>query len=53
MDERNRITGKESPKLEISNQADRPRKWLSHSGHSVEGRQEYRPHFRVPSGPSR
>ena len=52
MDERNRITGKESAKVEI-NKSDRPRKWLSHSGHSVEGRQEYRPHFRVPFGPSR
>lgn len=52
MDERSRITIKEAPKNEITHEH-RQRKWLGHSGHSVEGRQEYRPHFRVGHGPAR
>lgn len=52
MDERIRITVKEASKNEVGREP-RQRKWLSHSGHSLEGRQDYRPHFRVEQGPSR
>lgn len=48
MDEQTRIDLEKSDRPQ-NLKPDRPRKWMAHSGHYIEGRQEYHPHFRLPS----